>query len=115
MDTLIDWLFTRQWWTYNPSADWYAQPYHWINLVEGVFWLGFAVAVLRRWQKAGREHDGTLEVCYALAFVMFALSDFREAYAVHSWLILFKGVNLVVLLRLRWLVIRRWYPQSKTY
>jgi hypothetical protein len=49
------------------------------------------------------------------AFVVFGLTDFREAYRLESWLLLFKGINLVALLWLRHTVIRRWYPASKVY
>ena len=56
-----------------------------------------------------------LEIGYALAFVTFGLTDFREAYALDSWLIWLKLVNLLVLLRFRGLVIRRFYPESKLY
>lgn len=112
MSQAMRWLTTRVWWAYDPQADWYAQPYHWINLVEGCAWLLLAALVLRRWSRGARSH---VELLYALAFVTFGLSDFREAYVVESWLILFKGVNLAALLVLRWIVIRRYYPASRTY
>jgi hypothetical protein len=56
-----------------------------------------------------------LELAYAIAFVAFGLSDFKEAYRLESWLLLFKGINLIALLWLRHLVIRNWYPTSKIY
>ncbi len=112
MNHLLDLLLTRTWWTYDPGADWYAQPYHWINLLEGAAWLVFAGLVLARYV---RNRRSKLEWLYALAFVTFGLSDFREVYVVQSWLILAKGVNLGVLFYLRHLVISRYYPQSKTY
>ncbi len=119
MRGLIDYLWFHTWWTYTPgntsggpSEDWYLQPYHWINLVEGCFWVGFTVAVLIRFAKHRRT---SLELLYALAFLTFGLSDFREAYVVQSWLILAKGVNLAIIIYLRWYLIKHHYPQSKTF
>lgn len=112
MPSVVDVLITHEWWRYDPRADWYAQPYHWINLVEGSFWLGFALLVLVRFL---RHRRSPLELLYAFAFFTFGLSDYREACAVESWLILFKGANLAALLWLRWLATKRWYPGSRTY
>ena len=109
---VIDFLLTREWWRYDPAADWYASPYHWINLVEGAAWLIFAALVLTRY---ARHRHSPIELAYAGAFLTFGVTDFREAYVVHSWLILVKGANLALLLYLRWVVIRRYYPESKTY
>lgn len=89
-----------------------AQPYHGMNLVEGLVWLIFAGLVLRRY---AAHRKSPLELLYALAFVAFGLSDFREAYVLQSWLILFKGVNLAALIYLRWIILRRYYPQARTY
>ena len=80
--------------------------------MEGCAWLGFAAMVLLRYVKHRRS---AIELVYCLAFVTFGLSDFREAYRVESWLILLKAMNLAALIYLRWLVIRRYYPQSKTF
>lgn len=120
MEDMLEFLITRTWWTYNPKHDWYAQPYHWINLIEGCFWLVFAALVVHRHNThcGGTERDGPrlrLEFVYAFVFLTFALSDFREAYVVQSWLILFKTINLVALLLIRRAVIRRYYPASKTF
>jgi len=112
LEELIDFLIRRTWWTYNPGSDWYAHPYHWINLIEGCFWLVFAGLVLKRYW---RHRHSPIELLYAFTFLTFALSDFREAYVVQSWLILLKGVNLIGIIYLRRTVIRRFYPSSKTY
>jgi len=56
-----------------------------------------------------------LELLYAVAFVTFGASDFREAIALETWLILAKGVNLVALVWLRRTVLTRCYPTSRTY
>jgi hypothetical protein len=105
-------VLARTWWSYDPGSTWYWAAYHWFNLVEGSVWLVFAALV---WRRCVRYRNSPLEVLYGLAFLTFGLSDYREAYVVQSWLILFKGVNLAALLYLRWIVMRRFYPHSKTY
>lgn len=62
-----------------------------------------------------RHRNSALEILYACAFFIFGLSDFREAYLLQPWLILAKGMNLLLLLWLRAVVIRRFYPASRTY
>lgn len=109
----IDVLWTRTWWSYSRDSDLpYSFAYHTFNLVEGSFWFGFCGLVLYR---RYRGHRSRLELWYALAFFTFALSDFREAYFQQSWLIWLKGVNLVALFYLRYLVIKRHYPTSRLY
>ena len=112
MQPLLDFLLARTWWRYDPNGDWYSQPYHWFNLCEGVAWLCFAALVLKHYL---RHRHSPLELLYCIAFITFGVSDFREAYVVQSWLILFKGLNLATLLYLRWIIIHRFYPGSKTY
>jgi len=112
MPDVAHFLFTRTWWTYDPAGDAFGQAYHWMNLVEGSAWLVFAAVVFGR---HARHRHSPIELLYGLAFVTFGLSDFREAHALESWLILFKGLNLFALLYLRRLDIRRFYPQSKTF
>ncbi|MBI2824224.1 MAG: hypothetical protein HYX69_06020 [Planctomycetia bacterium] len=110
---VFDILFFHTWWTYR-TARFPAQavPYHWFNLFEGSAWLVFAAMVLVRHLRHRRSR---LELAYALAFFMFGLSDFREAWVLESWLIWAKLVNLGILLWLRAIVIRRFYPQSKLF
>ena len=112
MIEIVRFLSFRTWWQYDPAADWYALPYHWTNLIEGCFWVGFAVLVFVRY---ARHKHSAIELVYVLAFLTFGVSDFREAYVVQSWLILFKGTNLAALLYLRWLVIKRFYPGAKVF
>ncbi len=109
----LDLLVFKTWWRYDPRATpWVAVPYHAFNLFEGCAWVVFAGLVLyRRW----RHQRSRLELWYSLAFFTFGLTDFREAYALSSWLIEVKLVNLLVLLKLRFEVIRRFYPTSKLY
>ena len=65
----------------------------------------------------GLRHHGCflLEIAYSFAFLTFGVTDFREAYALDSWLIWLKAGNLLILLWLRSLVIKRFYPESKLY
>ncbi|XAM00899.1 hypothetical protein OT109_05835 [Phycisphaeraceae bacterium D3-23] len=116
MDTVLDILWTRTWWAFAGAEDpIHAWVYRGINLVEGVFWLGFALLVCLRRAKQPAGQRSRIEIVYALAFVVFALTDFREAVALQSWLIWLKLVNLIVLLVLRHRVIRSLYPESKLY
>jgi hypothetical protein len=111
MSTAVDLLVTHVWWRYDSASDWYAQPYHWLNLVEGCLWLVCAALVIGRYL---RHRRSPLELAYAAAFFAFGLSDFREAYVLESWLIGAKGVNLAILLLLRRTVMRRFYPDRRT-
>ena len=110
----LDVLFFRIWWTYRrrDRVAWVETPYHAFNLVEGVLWLVLAGLVLRR---TLRHRRTAAEFAYSLAFATFGLTDFVEAYALTSWLLWIKGINLLILLRLRRFVIDRNYPESKLY
>lgn len=105
-------LFTRTWWIYSRDASLFEQLYHWLNLVEGAAWIGFAALVLQRYL---RHRHSKIEMVYAAAFLTFGISDFWEAYRLTSWLILFKGANLLVLIYLRRTVLRRFYPNNRTF
>jgi hypothetical protein len=112
MATVQRWL-ARSWWHYSPTTpDGFAKIYHWFNLAEGFAWCLIALLVLLRFIK---RRNSRLEVLYALAFVAFGLSDFLESRELATWLILAKGVNLAVLFGLRSYLLRRYYPESKTY
>ena len=40
MNHLIETLFTKTWWQWNPSDDqWFSVIYHWFNILEGVSWI----------------------------------------------------------------------------
>jgi hypothetical protein len=109
----VDLLWFHRWWQYpQPGDPWFSIPYHVFNLFEGACWVVIAVLVARRHRMSRRS---PWEVVYALAFLTFGLTDFREAYALESWLVWVKLVNLVVLVRLRNLAVRRWYPRSKLF
>jgi len=110
---VADYLVFRTWWTYrSANAPWVEVPYHVFNLFEGAVWVILSGLVLHRFL---RHRRSTVEVAYALAFFTFGLTDFREAYALQSWLIWLKAANLLALLWLRALVIKRYYPGSKLY
>jgi hypothetical protein len=81
-------------------------------LFEGTVWIALAFLVFYRYLRVGRS---PIEIGYALAFITFGLTDYREAYVLESWLIWVKLVNLIVLLKLRARVIQRFYPASKLF
>lgn len=113
MTRVLEILFLRTWWRYQPAADggvWL--PYHLFNLAEGIVWLLLAALVFWRWR---RHRHSWLELLYAAAFALFGLTDFREAFALQSWLIWLKGINLAAILALRARVLREYYPESRTY
>jgi hypothetical protein len=110
---LGDFFWSRVWWKYpDPTDPWFSIPYHAFNLFEGSCWLIFAALVLRRHLAFRRSR---LEILYTLAFFTFGLTDFREAYVLESWLVWVKLLNLLLLIRLRSIAIRRWYPGSRWY
>ena len=113
LNQVINLLFFRTWWSLGVGKHSSAElMLHAFNLFEGSVWLILAALVIRRYYW---HRSSSLEILYALAFVTFGLTDFREAYTLQSWLIWIKLINLVVLFRLRSLVIKRFYPQSKLY
>ena len=116
MVELLDWLWFHTWWSYAGSEDpLHASIYRGINLVEGLFWVGFTIVVLRRRAKQPSGQRSRIELFYALAFFIFGLTDFREAVALQSWLIWVKLINLIVLLWLRKRVMTTLYPEAKVY
>ncbi len=113
MQAVLDLLFTSTWWRYDPEdRSLFSVSYRTFNLIEGTIWIGFGILVLRRFLKHRRSR---LELWYAAAFVLFGLTGFREAQAMQSWLLWTKLAVLIVLLGLRKVVIRRYYPEGKVY
>jgi hypothetical protein len=110
---ILDLLWTRTWWRFQPGdrSD-FSMPYHVFNLFEGAAWVVFSGLVLFRYY---RNRRSVLELWYSLSFFTFGLTDFREAYALSSWLVWVKLANLIVLAWLRSRVIRRFYPTSTLY
>ncbi|WP_422924912.1 hypothetical protein [Singulisphaera sp. PoT] len=113
MMNVVDLLVLRSWWRYDPkTASWVEAVYHGFNLFEGATWVVLACLVLRR---SLIHHRSKLEYAYSLVFLAFGFSDFRESTALDSWLIWLKLVNLILLMKLRDVVIRRYYPTSRLY
>lgn len=109
-------LWSETWWSWSRPA---GEPYLWtdyvcrgFNFVEAAAWFVFAVLVLSRW---GRHHKSGLELWYALTFVLFGISDLVEAQHLTSWLLWWKGANLVALFWLRRTVLRQHYPESRLF
>ena len=109
-------LFFETWWTWSRPAN---EPYTWtdvacrdFNFVEAAAWFTFAVLVFRRWR---RHRQSNLEPWYVLAFVLFGVSDLIEAWFLTSWLLWWKGGNLVALFLLRRTIMRRYYHTAKVY
>jgi len=113
MDEFLDILLLRTWWSYRRDFDLpISAAYHWFNIAEGVAWLVFAGLVANRYL----EHRHTqLELVYAMLFLTFAITDFREAYVQQSWLIWLKLINLIGLLWMRRIVMARYYPSAKVF
>ncbi len=110
---VLDILFVRTWWSYELDHGLaYSVAYHWFNLVEGCVWLVLAALVLVRY---ATQRQSQVELWYSFAFFTFGITDFREAYVQSSWLLWLKVANLVCLLYLRKLVIKRFYPSSKVF
>ena len=109
-------LFYETWWSWNRPA---GEPYTWMeiagrgfNVVEAAAWFIFAALVLRR----GLKHrNSNVEFAYAIAFVLFGISDVIETWYLTSWLLWWKGINLVVLFSLRRSIMKRYYPDAKVY
>lgn len=72
----------------------------------------FAILVLLRWRKNRRS---SLELWYALAFLLFGVSDLIEAWVLTSWLLWWKVINLVAVYLLRRSVMRRFYPDANLF
>lgn len=108
-----DLLWFRVWWEYpRPHDSWVSVAYHGFNLFEGACWVVFGILVVRRYLVSGRS---ALEILYALTFLSFGGTDFREAYVLQAWLIWVKLVNLIGLLMLRRLSMKYWHPESRLY
>ncbi len=114
MDDLAHTLFWKTWWSWSRPGK---EPYTWVDIVcrdfnflEAASWFVFAILVLLRWR---RNRSSSLELWYALAFLLFGVSDLIEAWVLTSWLLWWKGVNLVALYLLRRSVMRKFYPDAK--
>jgi hypothetical protein len=93
------------------GTPWFA-AYKWINRAEGLAWMLFAV--LSCWRFL-RFHKSAVEPLYAMAFLLFGISDFIEAIRYPAWLGIWKLYNLLVLLYCRSYLLRVHYIESKVY
>lgn len=108
----LDLLWTRRWWEYRPDAPLYALLFpRYFNLAEFIGWEVCAGVV---WWRDGRYRKSGIEVVYGLLFLVFGLTDLREAYALDSWLLWVKLINLIALFWVRRYVLTRYYPDWKT-
>ncbi len=108
-----DSIWTDPWWVYDPdSVGVWGEIYRSFNLFEGIAWVVFAILVTRRYFQRGKTR---WEIVYAVAFLLFGLTDFREAYVQSAPLVLVKGVILVILLQLRRYVIQTYSPTNYWY
>jgi hypothetical protein len=114
---MTDWadlLWWHTWWSFDPNGSVHDLIWqHGFNLFEGCCWLVFAGLVARRYWR--HRKSMRLELSYATAFVWFGISDFIQAYRLTSWLLVWKLINLIVLLVLRHRTIRNLYPGSKAF
>ena len=110
----LDLLWWHTWWEYDRSgsiSDLVWQ--HGFNLFEGVSWFAFGTLVIRRHLR--HRKSKRLELSYAVAFFLFGISDFIQAYLLTSWLLVWKLLNLITLLVLRKFTIKKHYPASKVF
>jgi len=116
MSEIIDVLFWQTWWSWSRSANdpvnWMDRACHYFNFVEATAWFVFSLLVVSRWRRSRCSH---LELWYALAFVLFGISDVIEAWVLKSWLLWWKAINLLALFLLRRVVMRRFYPMAKVF
>lgn len=111
--TLLWDLIARRWWSWSPTQhSAFDSIYRGMNFVEGMLWFLLALLVTVRFL---RNRRSALEPVYATLFLLFGVSDFVEMRAVDTWLILAKGAILLMLLAVRREVLRRYYPDCRTY
>ena len=104
-------LLVEPWWTWDPRTAGIGDvTYRWFNLAEAVAWFAFGSAVFWRWS---RHRHSPLETVYAATFILFGFTDVREAWQQSALLFAVKGLVLAVLLTLRQVVRRRYYPESR--
>ncbi len=116
MSEVVRILWFETWWSWSRPE---TEPYLWtdiacrgFNFVEAAAWFVFAGLVLCRWW---RHRRASLELAYTLAFVLFGVSDLIEAWRLTSWLLWWKGANLLALCWLRRAVQRGHSPQARLF
>lgn len=116
INDLIQWGWHETWWTWNRPVH-EAHTFqdiacHYFNLIEVAAWFTFAAQVLIRWTRFRRS---PLELLYALAFLLFGISDLVESQRLTSWLLWWKVANLAVLFWLRKIMLTRYYPGQRLF
>lgn len=110
MSEFLEALWREPWWTFEPeTAGFWGQLYRGFNIFEGTVWIVFALIVSWRYLRRGQS---SWEIVYAIAFILFGLTDFREAAVQSAPLVLVKGIILILLLRLRHFVIKNCYTDA---
>jgi hypothetical protein len=105
---IASWI--NPWWTLEPeSAGGWSYLYSSFNIVEGIFWVGFAIIVLRRYLQHRKSY---WEIGYSFVFLLFGLTDFIESSQMSVPLLMAKAVILVVLFSLRSFVRKKYYPSA---
>ncbi len=111
MNRILEILFTETWWTYDPrDLSAHSIFTHWFNLFEAVrAWCVFA-ALAPQVLKVLPQFDRSRS--WGVPFVVFGLTDFREAYCLQSWLLWLKLIILVALF-LKKAVDAEFYPEEQ--
>ena len=91
-------------------ADPAALAYSVFNLLEAFAWFGVAGWVLHR---HAREPRTGWSWAYAALFILFGFTDVVESQRVQPWLIGVKGAVLMLILLLRYKLVRRYYIGAK--
>jgi len=110
--SLFHWLFAYEIRRYRPGGTLADNWAYWFNLAEALAWFVIAGLILLRWRRNRRSRE---EWIYAGLFVAFGLTDVREAFVLQSWLLWVKAVNLLAILWMRRRILRKYYPEAKTY
>ena len=87
-----------------------AAGYSVLNMLEAVAWFAVAAWVVRRHV---RKRGGRWDWVYAGLFAVFGLTDVVESQVVPVWLVGVKGLVFVLILLVRWVVVRRYYVGAK--
>ncbi len=110
MSEFLKALWSEPWWTFDQQvASFWGHLYRGFNIFEGIVWVVFALVVFWRYLRRGQSF---WEIVYAIAFLLFGLTDFREASTISAPLVLVKGIILILLLRLRHFVIKNCYTNA---
>ncbi|QDT36799.1 hypothetical protein Pan189_11620 [Stratiformator vulcanicus] len=100
-------------WLRDGDEPW-GPAYFWFNVAEGLIWFGLGFYVLiRAYRRSWREGLSPVETAYAVAFVVFGLTDLREAWICTPVLIIAKGLICATILLIRREITRRYYLSTK--